>query len=57
MKSKNGLSAVLIMFVVVAIAFAIVIWSEVSLAAKIAFFACGFGSGICAGQLLIKSSK
>jgi len=52
MKSKNSLIAVAIMFLVLAIAFGIVFWGSVSLSAKIAFFACGFGSGICAGRFI-----
>ncbi len=54
MKSKNVLIALSIMFFVLAIGFGIVIWGDVSWAAKIAYFACGFGSGICLGRLLIK---
>jgi len=57
MKSKNALFAVSILFVVFAITFGIVIWGSVSLSAKIAFFACGFGSGVCAGRLVGKGSK
>ena len=52
MKSKNALVAVAIMFLVLAIAFGIVFWGNVSLSAKIALFVCGFGSGICAGRLI-----
>ena len=52
MKSKNALIGVAIMFLVLAIAFGIVIWGNVSLSAKIAFFVCGFGSGISTGRLI-----
>ena len=43
-----------IMFFVLAVAFSIVLWPEASLAAKIAFFALGFGSGIMTGQYLAR---
>ena len=52
MKSKNALIAVAIMFLIFAIIFGIVFWGSVSLSAKIAFFACGFGSGISTGRLI-----
>jgi hypothetical protein len=54
MKSKNALLAASILFAVFAVSFAIVIWGNVSLAAKIAFFACGFGSGVFAGRYSAK---
>lgn len=54
MRSRNVSIAFLAMFVVIAIVFGIVIWSDFSLPAKIAFFACGFGAGIFAGQLIVR---
>ncbi len=57
MKSNNALLGVSILFLVFAIAFSVVLWKDVSLAAKLAFFACGFGSGISAGQWIAKRSK
>ncbi len=49
MKSKTSMLIVAVMFLVIAIAFGIVIWRDTSLSAKIAFFALGFGSGISTG--------
>jgi hypothetical protein len=57
MKSNNALLGVSILFLVFAVVFSIVLWKDVSLAAKLAFFACGFGSGISAGQWIAKRSK
>jgi hypothetical protein len=45
-----------IMFFVFAVVFSIVIWRDVSLAAKIGFFATGFGSGVNAGRSFAKRS-
>jgi hypothetical protein len=45
------------MFLVFAIVFSVVMWKDASLAAKIAFFALGFGSGIATGQWIAKRSK
>jgi hypothetical protein len=55
-KSFLGLAA---MFFILAVAFSILLWPDASLAAKIGFFALGFGSGIMTGQYLIrrKTSK
>jgi hypothetical protein len=49
MKSNNRLISVSILFVILAAAFSVVIWEDVSLAPTIAFFALGFGSGVAAG--------
>jgi hypothetical protein len=57
MKSKNAFLEISIMLLVFAAAFSVVIWNDVSLAAKIAFFALGFGSGIAAGRWIAKRSK
>jgi hypothetical protein len=45
MKSGKNLFALATMFLVLAAAFSVVFWSEVSLAAKIGMFVLGFGSG------------
>jgi hypothetical protein len=57
MKSGNTFLALSIIFLIVAVALSLAIWSEVSLPAKITFFALGFGSGIAAGQWIAKRSK
>ena len=40
------------MFFIFAAAFSVIFWADVPIAAKIAFFVLGFGSGITAGQWL-----
>jgi hypothetical protein len=50
MKSNNILIGLSILFFVLAAAFSLVFWADVSLAAKIAFFVLGFGSGVTAGR-------
>ena len=54
MKSNNYLIILSIMFFVFAAAFSVVLWGDVSLAAKISFFVSGFGSGVTAGQWFAK---
>ena len=50
MKSNNILIGLSILFFVLAAAFSLVFWADVSLVAKIGFFVLGFGSGVAAGQ-------
>ena len=50
MKSNNILMGLSILFFVLAAAFSLVFWADVSLVAKIGFFVLGFGSGVTAGQ-------
>ena len=57
MKSSNAYLGLAIMFLVFAAAFSVVIWRDVSLPARIAFFALGFGSGIATGQWIARRSK
>jgi hypothetical protein len=52
MKSNNILIGLSIMFFLIAVALSVVIWSDVSLAAKIGLFVLGFGSGVAAGRRL-----
>jgi hypothetical protein len=56
MKSNNVLIGLSILFFVLAAAFALVFWADVSLVAKIGFFVLGFGSGVTAGQWLARRS-
>jgi hypothetical protein len=56
MKSSQSLIIASIVFFVFAVVFSVVIWSDVSLAAKIGFFALGFGSGVSAGLWIAKRS-
>ena len=54
MKSINRLISLSIMFFVFAAALSVVFWEDVSLAARISFFALGFASGVTAGQWIAK---
>ena len=52
--SNNTLIGLSIMFLVIAVALSIVIWGDVSWVAKIGLYACGFASGVLAGQWIVK---
>ena len=54
MKSNNTLMGLSILFFVLAAGLSLVFWADVSLAAKIALFVLGFGSGVTAGQWLAR---
>jgi len=56
MKSNNILIGLSILFFLLAAAFSLVFWADVSLTAKIAFFVLGFGSGVTAGQWFARRS-
>ena len=56
MKSNSFLIGLSILFFVLAVALALVLWADVSLAAKIGLFALGFGSGVTAGQWFARRS-
>jgi hypothetical protein len=56
MKSSSYLIGLSILIFVLAVAFSLVFWPSVSLAAKIAFFILGFGSGVAAGQWFARRS-
>jgi len=53
MKSNNTLVGMSLMFLVLAVATSVVIWGDVSSAAKIGMFAFGFGSGVTVGALVV----
>ena len=57
MKSNNALVGMSLMFLVLAVATSVVIWSEVSTAAKIAMFAFGYGAGVTGGNLIARRNK
>ena len=57
MKSNQSLIVISIVFFVFAVVLSMVIWSDVSLAAKIGFFALGFGSGVTAGSWIVRRSS
>jgi|APMed6443717190_1056831.scaffolds.fasta_scaffold1362718_1 hypothetical protein len=50
---KNFLGSAFIFFLL-AVVFSVTIWPEASLAAKIAFFTLGLGSGVMLGQYLAR---
>jgi len=56
MKSDNYLIGLSILFFVLAAGFSVVFWADVPLAARIAFFVLGFGSGVTAGQWFARRS-
>jgi hypothetical protein len=56
MKSNNILIGLSILFFLLAAALSLVLWADVSLAAKIAFFVLGFGSGVTAAQWFARRS-
>ena len=51
MKLNNSLIIMAVMFLLFATVSSVVIWSNVSIAAKIGFFAFGYGAGIPTGVL------
>ena len=57
MKSPNAFLGVALMFLCFAIAILVGSWNEVSVAAKIGLFACGFGCGMATGQWLAPRLK
>jgi len=57
MKASSYLVALSILFFVFAVAFSVVFWRDVSLAAQIGLFVLGFGSGVTAGQWLAKRNE
>ena len=56
MKANSYLIALSILFIVLAAAFSVLFWADVSLPAKIGLFVLGFGSGITAGQWFARRS-
>ena len=56
MKSNNTPIGLSFLFFVLAVAFSLVFWADVSLVVKIAFFVLGFGSGVTAGQWFARRS-
>ena len=57
MKSNNSLIIMSILFLLFATVASMVIWSDVSSAARIGLFAFGFGAGIPAGVLISRSKR
>ena len=57
MKSNNSLIIMAVMFLLFATVSSVVIWSDVSMAAKIGFFAFGYGVGITTGILIARRQR
>jgi len=57
MKSNNSLIIMSILFLLSATVASVVIWSDVSSAARIGFFAFGFGAGIPTGVLISRHQR
>ena len=57
MKSNNSLIIMAVMFLLFATVSSVVIWSDVSTAAKIGFFAFGYGTGITTGILIARRQR
>ena len=57
MKSNNSLIIMAVMFLLFATVSSVVIWSDVSIAAKIGFFAFGYGAGITTGVLIARRQR
>ena len=57
MKSNTAVTAMALLFLVLAVASSISLWADISSPVKIGMFAFGFGSGIAAGTLIARRSK
>jgi hypothetical protein len=57
MPRRRGMISVAFLFFVIAAMFSVVFWPDVSLAAKLAFFAAGVGCGVSIGRSARRSSE
>ena len=57
MKSNNTLIIMAVLFLLFATVSSVFIWSDVSTAAKIGFFAFGYGAGVPAGILIARRQR
>ena len=57
MKSNNRLIIMAVLFLLFAVVSSIVIWADISTAAKIGFFAFGYGAGITTGILIARRQR
>lgn len=57
MRHRNASISLAAMFFVFAAAFAVIFWPEVSLAAKVAFFATGVGCGTGVGHFMAQRAQ
>jgi len=57
MKSNNSLIIMAVLFLLFATVSSVVIWADVSTAAKIGFFAFGYGAGIPTGTLIARRQR
>jgi len=56
MKSNNYLIGLSILFLVLAVAFSVVFWADVSLSYNVCLFVLWFGSGVTAGIWFVSRS-
>lgn len=54
MKSNTALLGMAILFLIMAVSASVVLWADISQAAKIGMFASGFGCGVTAGPLIAR---
>ena len=54
MKSNNALVRIALLFLILAVASSVAIWSEVASAVKIGMFVFGYGCGIATGTLIVR---
>ncbi len=57
MKSNNSLIIMAVLFLLFAAVSSVVIWADISTAAKIGFFAFGYGAGIPTGILIARRQR
>jgi tellurite resistance protein TehA-like permease len=57
MKSNNALIGIALLFLIMAVASSITLWSGVSSPVKIGMYAFGFATGIAVGTLIARRSK
>ncbi len=57
MKSNNRLIIMAVLFLLFAVVSSIVIWADISTAAKIGFFAFGYGAGIPTGFIISRQQR
>jgi len=57
MRHRSAPVSVAILFLVIAAMFSVVLWPDVSVAAKLAFFAAGIGCGVGIGRSVRRASE
>jgi hypothetical protein len=57
MKSNNALIGTALLFLILAVASSVSLWSDVSSPVKIGMYAFGFATGVAVGTLIARTSK